>query len=192
MSQFNIIFFGLYITLFATPIVAFAFQIKLEPNSRLLFGLAGISLILACSAAWLGLSFSGTTADVVALYAIYMLLGLCAVQLLRLKHFVFKAIGTLSVVPFITVPLLSVPAVLGVAFAVGDYEPQYSFYDGSHLCRVTSYGNATTSTGGYEATIYKKFGFVEYEVYFVAVDDTRRPEITPERVCNEALSERKS
>ena len=192
MSQFNIVFFGLYITLFATPVVAFVLRKKLEPINRFLFGLAGVALILACSATLIGLSFSGTIADAVVLYAIYMLLGLCVFQLLRLKQFIFKAVGSLCVVPFITVPLLSVPAVLGVALAVGDYEPRYSVHDGSHFCRVTSYGNATTSTGGYEATIFKTFSFVEYEVDFVTVDNTRKPEITPKRVCNAALSELKS
>jgi membrane-bound ClpP family serine protease len=192
MSQFNIVFFGLYITLFATPIVAFVLRKKLEPNSRLLFGIAGITLILACSAVWLELSFSGIAADAIVLYAIYLLFGLCVFQLLKLKHFALKAIGAICVVPFIIVPILSVPAVLGVALAVGDYEPLYSVNDGSRLCRVTSYGNATTSTGGYEATIYKTFGFVEYQVDFVEVDNTRKPEITPESVCNAALSEPKS
>ena len=80
-------------------------------------------------------------------------------------------------------------AVLGVALVVGDYEPQYSVDDGSRKCRVTSYGNATTSTDGYEATVYKSFGFIEYEIDFVTVDNTRKPEATPERVCNTALSE---
>lgn len=192
MSQFNIVFFGLYITLFATPIVAFVLRKKLEPNSRFLFVLAGTTLILVCFAIWLGLSISGVSLDVLVLYGIYLLLGLCVFQLFMLKHYAFKVIGALCVVPFITFPLLSVPAVLGVLFIVGDYEPRYSVDVGGRSCRVTSYGNATTSTGGYEATIYKTFGFIEYEVDFVTVDHTRKPEITPEKVCNAALSELKS
>jgi hypothetical protein len=192
MSQFYIIFFGLYITLFATPLVAFVLRKKLEPNIRLLFGLAGITLILFCFATGFGLSLSGTEADVVVFYAIYLVLGLCVFQLVRLKHVIFKTIGSLCTVPFIIFPLLSIPAVLGVALVIGDYETKYSVYDGSHLCRVTSYGNATTSTGGYEAIIYKRFGFVEYKVDFVAVDNTQKPEITPESVCNAALSKLKS
>lgn len=192
MNQFNIVFFGLYITLFATPIVAFVLRKKMESNSRFLFGLAGITLILACFAFWLGLSFAGMALDVVVLYAVYLLLGLSVFQLFMLKHYVFKIMGALCTLPFIVIPLLSVPVVVGVALIVGDYEPRYTESDGSRLCRVTSYGNATTSTGGYQATIYKTFGFIEYKIDFVTVDNTRKSEITPERICNAALSELKS
>ncbi|WP_299494409.1 hypothetical protein [uncultured Shewanella sp.] len=192
MSQFNIVFFGLYATLFATPIVAYVLRERLEPNSRFLFAFACITLIVVCVVTWLGISFSGIASDFVVLYTVYLLLGLCVLQLFMLKNYAFKVIGALCTVPFIIFPLLSVPAVLGVALVVGDYEPRYSVAEGSRLCRVTSYGNTTTSIGGYEATVYKLFGFIEYEIDFVTVDNTRKLEVTPERICNVALSEFKS
>lgn len=189
MSQFNIIFWGLYVTFFTTPIIAAVFRKRSDAFRVKLLGASGAIFILAYVARWVGVSFSGVSVDAIAMYLIYVLLGFCALQLCRFKHGIIKLIGILSFIPFVAIPLMSVPAILGVAFIVGDFEPRYTVTnEQGYLCRVTSYGNATTSNGGYNSNIFKEFGFFEYKVASVSVDSTRKPEITPAGICNDVFS----
>jgi hypothetical protein len=193
MNLFNVIFLGLYITLFATPVVAFVFRKRIEKYRLKLFYISCVIVVLSVGAIRFGVSFVGVSMDVLALYLLYFMIGLCIVQLSADNNKILKILGALCLVPIILMPLLSVPAVLGIMLTVGDLEPIYSTYDEQgHLCRVTSYGNATTSTGGFEVGIYNNVGFIEYQIDFAMVDNTRMPEITPERVCNLALSELQS
>ena len=53
-----------------------------------------------------------------------LLAGVCAAMVFNLKSQVgYKFLGALVNFPFIAIPLLSIPAVLGVAFIAGDLEP---------------------------------------------------------------------
>lgn len=193
MDQFNIIFFGLYLTVFATPVFAVVKRRTIEQHGKRLFLIAFISVATVSICMWLRVSFLGVVADVVILCLIYFMVGLCVFQCVGHSNLVLKIAGILSSIPFFVIPILSIPVVIEVAFIVADLEPRYSVRnENGDLCRVTSYGNATTSNGGYNAKLYRLFGFVEYKMNVAVVDNTRKPEVTPETVCKAVLSELKS
>jgi hypothetical protein len=109
------------------------------------------------------------------------------------KHFAFKFFGVILFLPFLVAPLLSIPASLVFAFIVGDMETLYetSSEDGL-LCRVTSYGNATTSINGYNATLFKKSLPFEKKIMSLSMENTYKPEVTPNYVCSAAFAKAKS
>lgn len=75
---------------------------------------------------------------------------------------------------------------LGTLFIVGDTLPLHSEKIGTNsLCEVTSYGNATTTEGGYVAILKHTYASVpiEREVIRKSFSDNRYPAITKESVC---------
>lgn len=193
MDQFSTIFFGLYLTLFTTPVFAVVKRRKIEQYGKRLFLITFILVATVSICMWLRVSFLGVVADVGILCLIYFMAGVCTFQCVGHRNIVLKIAGILSSIPFFVIPILSIPVVIGMAFIVADLEPRYSVrHENGDLCRVTSYGNATTSNGGYNAILYRPFGFVEYKMNVTVVDNTRKPEVTPEAVCKAVLSELKS
>jgi hypothetical protein len=191
MNEFNIQFYGLYAALFLTPIAALILQNRFVKSNRYIIGFAAFALVGVYVAIMSGLSLLGISADAVFLYFIYLLAGIAVFKITSYNNLALKILGGFGAVPFVAIPLASIVAVVGVALAVGDFQTEYEVTDSvGYSCRVTTYGNATTSTGGYKVNIYKKYGFIEREINFETVETTRNPEITAERVCSEALSEK--
>jgi hypothetical protein len=191
MNDFNIQFYGLYAALFLTPIVALIVRNRFAKSNRYIIGFAAFALVAVYVAIKSGLSLLGISADAVLLYFIYLLVGIAVFKITTYSNLAVKILGGFGTVPFVVIPLASIVAVVGVLLAVGDFETEYEVTDSvGYSCRVTTYGNATTSTGGYKVSIYKKYGFMERVINFKTVETTRKPEITAERVCSEALSEK--
>ena len=193
MNDFNIIFYGLYATLFLTPMLALVLRNRFEKGNKVILGIALFGVVSAYLCIRFGVSLLGTLADVLFFYFLHFLSGVSIVKLTSFKNSVVKILGGVCVVPFIALPLLSIPAFLGIILVVGDFQTVYTNNDSSgYSCRITSYGNATTSTGGYKAKIYKKYWVIEYQVGFENFETAGIQEITPESVCNAALSKFKS
>lgn len=188
MTTFNIIFFGLYGTLFSTPIVAILFRKTLLNFRTKAFQICSAMIFIITIAKIFKLTLVGVSANAILLFAIYLLFGICAVQLAITKNSKFLAIaGKVAMLPLLILPVISVPALLAVAFIAGDAEPIYEYKNTlGYLCRVTSYGNATTSKGGYLATLYSQHIFVEQKLNSASVDNTGNKDITPQHACEVA------
>ena len=137
----------------------------------------------------LGISFAGILADATFVFIMYVLVAILALKITNYKSWALKIAGISLFVPVVGIAFISIPAFLAVVFAVADFETQYEQNAENGLsCRVSSYGNATTSTGGYNVTVFKVYGPIEKETDFESVENTRNPEITPQKVCGLALS----
>jgi len=195
MSTFSTIFFGFYILLFLTPIVGFIVYRKIDKKyiSKLFIVCAILLLVIFISRVF-NLSLVGYYLDTIFLFITYLVTGVCAALVFHLKSQAgYKLLGVFANIPFIVIPLLSIPAVLGVAFVVGDLEPvleKKTFK--SSICRVTRFGNATTKHGGYKAHIYKQIAFIELDLGEVKMISTRKPDVTPEYACKHATIKYKS
>lgn len=193
MNQSEYFLIGTYLALFLGPVLALIFWkrfLKLDNHILIACGLAMSMVYLSLK---FGLSLSGVLADATVIFTTYILLAVGALKLTNKKNVVAKVVGVAVSVLICLVAFISIPAFLGVVFAVADFEMEYQTMDREgYGCRVSSYGNATTSTGGYNASIFKVLGPFEKEIDFESVESTRQPDITPETVCRVALSELKS
>ncbi|MES9957609.1 MAG: hypothetical protein ABW086_11200 [Sedimenticola sp.] len=186
METGNILFKGLYGTLFLTPIVALLFRkywLKIRP--LLMIGCCILSAALIVSYITKA-SFIGVTPDILFLYATYFIVGVGIVQLTTYNKLLIKIIGIISIVPLILLPIASIGAVFGIMFIGGDLIPVYQQETSNgYVCRVTSYGNATTSNGGYIATEYETYLVIEVPRKELSIDNTRKEHVTPEFTCNQ-------
>lgn len=193
MNQSEYLLIGTYLALFLGPVLAFILWKRFLRFDNHTLIVCGLAIFLVCLSLKFGLSLYGVLADATVIFTVYILLTVGALKLTNKKNVVAKVVGVAVSVLICLATFISIPAFLGVVFAVADFETEYQTMNSEgYGCRVSSYGNATTSTSGYNASIFKVLGPFEKEMDFESVESTRQPEITPETVCRVALSELKS
>lgn len=141
----------------------------------------------------LGFTFKGIFVDAACLFIGYVLACISALKLATYRNVILISVGVCLFLPACGIALLSIPAFVGVLFAVGEFETEYESIDAEGVgCRISSFGNATTSTGGYNASIFNVFWLFEKEINYITVDTTRQAEVTPEHLCEVELSKIKT
>lgn len=189
MNEFNVLFYGLYATLFITPILAYGLRNRFSnSNQKIIVG--AITLIITILVVSnLELSIKGVASDAVILYFLYLITGIVIVKLGNFKSVILKIISGIGLIPLIFLPLISIPAFLGIALGVGDFTTNYTMVDSvGNSCRAASYGNATTSTGGYNILIHRNYWIFEYEINSAKIETTGTINLTPEKLCKLSLS----
>ena len=193
MSQNEYLLIGTYLALFAGPVLSFVFWKRDRVKGKYVIAFTALMVLIGVLAIRFGISFAGVMADATFVFITYVLVSISALKLTNYKSWLFKITGISLFVPLCGLAFISIPAFLGVVFAVADFETEYEQNaDNGLSCRVSSYGNATTYNGGYNVTIFKVYGPIEKETDFESVESTRNPEITPQKVCGLALNALKS
>ncbi len=191
MNQFEYLINGTYLALFLAPVIAFILRERLVRFDNHILIACALAVSFVYLSFKLGWSFHGVMADVTVIFFLYVFFTVGSVKLINNKNSLLKVVGLIFSVAIVLIAFFSVPAFLGVAIAVAEFETEYETLDEhGYVCRVSSYGNATTSTGGYNASVFRVLGPFEKKIDFESVESTRRPEITPETVCRLALSNR--
>ena len=190
----RMIFAGFYTFVFLTPLIAWRLKSFIKPYFKITIICTCLAMLLALLAETLGVSFLSTTVNAFFIYALYLFVGVCAFQFYsKSQKRLIKSLSVIARIPFFIIPILSVPAILAVAFIVSDFEVEYETTSPEgYLCSITSYGNATTSVNGYEANIYRKLLIFKVEKDNMRIENTYKPEITPEYTCRIALNKFKS
>ncbi|WP_461535048.1 hypothetical protein [Spongorhabdus nitratireducens] len=189
MNEFDIQFYGLYLTLLLTPSIALLIRRRFT-RYDLWFGvvasvLSAISLIFWYS----DVSLRGVTTDIVGLYLSYFVTGIAVFKMTAFRNRAAKLSGCIAAFPFFVLPALAIPLFFGVLLGLGDLQTEYETdREEDYYCRVSVYGNATTSTGGYTARVYEAYAVLEYQRHAVNFENTLYPEMTPELSCKRALS----
>lgn len=100
-----------------------------------------------------------------------------------------RLVGAATIVPLAASLLLGTVGFLGVAFIVGDGEPVHeeAWPDG-RACQVTTFGNATTSNGGYDVARLRRPAWLpalQWSERTLRFDD---PTFGPEEACRRAVA----
>jgi len=193
MEMSNILFKGLYGTLFLTPIVALLFRkYWLKVRSQVVISCCVLTAVLI-GAYITKASLIGVIFDILFVYATYFMAGVGIVQLTTYNNQIIKIVGFIFIVPLILLPIVSIGAVFGIILIGGDLIPVYQQETpNGNVCRVTSYGNATTSNGGYIATEYETYLVIEVPKHKLSIDNTRKENLTPELTCKQLNENNKS
>ena len=188
------IFWGFYVFVFFTPFIAWRLKLLISPYFKITSIFTCIAILLAYFAENIGVTFLSTTVNAYFIFTFYLLAGVCAFQLYsKSQNKIIKSLTIIARIPFFVFPILSVPSTLVVVFIVCDFEIEYETTSPEgYLCSITSYGNATTSVNGYEANVYRKFFVFKHQKYNLRLENTYKPEITPEYTCRVALNKLKS
>ena len=194
MSTESFAFTVMTTTLLGTPLVAgiASWGIpRLLPSSHHLM-YRGLGGVLACvvSADIFGFSLWRYEANALALCVAYICFAVLAVSAFRLRpRLVGLSLGILLSLPLAAGALLGSIGVLIVAFILGDSVPLFvgTQTDGSK-CYVTSFGNATTATGGYDVVV--KHSLPVFSFLQVSTAQTRfvDPAFTPAGACSQFSS----
>jgi hypothetical protein len=194
MNQFNIIFYGFYTALFFTPIFSLALKNRFRKPSKTVLLTSSVLLFFSIAFHFFGISLVGTIPNVIALYVLYLIVGFSSFHVFfSAQRKIIKVVGGIISIPFILLPAISVSLVLVVMFIAGDMEQKYEIKnENGVICRVSEYGNATTSTNGYDIKLFKSAIIFEKLLAYKQIENTYKPEITAESACKMALSEIKS
>ena len=184
-SAFTLAFVGLLGAPIAAPSLAWLFG-KLPPAKQVpayvvLAGLAIIPIALAT----LGLSSISYEVNAAAILLAFWSVLTLSVSAFRLRSRLLRyPLGAVAVVLLLVSLFMGTIGSLGTAFIVGDTVPIYTAeQDKKHNCYVTSYGNATTDTGGYHVTITARQSFALIMERTIIKRSYEEPPQTPAELC---------
>jgi len=193
-DSFNFVFYTLWGSLLLSPPAAFfsaryAHQHRYMPHSLNSFG-AFFLIGLACL--FVGIQFSSTQANSVVLAVIYFSFFFIVGYASKSGALYLKIPALLSGACVASIGyLLGTGGVLALAFIVGDAIPVHSAVASPNVrCSVTTYGNATTSTGGYVVQLQRPLlsSFV-----LITLDEQRfeqsqsQVSVSPQEACTLAV-----
>lgn len=117
----------------------------------------------------LGLSFTRYEANLATAGLAYLGFGVLAFSFFRIRpRWVGGLLGAVAAIPLVLGMLLAAIAGLPIAFAVADTVPEYVDRPTAGVaCYARSFGNATTSIGGWDVVIKEQvpvLSFLEREV----------------------------
>jgi hypothetical protein len=128
----------------------------------------------------------GVSSDILFIYVTYFVVGVCIVQLTTYNKPIIKIVGFILIIPLILLPIVGIGAIFGIMLIGGELMPIYQqATPNGNICRVASYGNATTSNGSYAATEYKTYLAIEIPKNTFSIDNTQKEHVTPEYTCNQ-------
>lgn len=186
MKEF--VFYGVEAVLLAALPIAFflmRFLVRREPDHIRSVAFAGGAFLAAVLGFVLaGVSTRGTVPDLVVLLTSYLVLCCLFILSFRLKPVWFRIVSaTVLGAPLVVGYLISTVGVLALVFILGDLLPEHTQEMPSGLlCRVTSFGNATTSVNGYFAHLVRPLGIFEKEEFVGQFPDP----VTPSEACSRA------
>jgi len=184
------------LTLLVTPILSLLAARRLSrcrpQNQRLSFVVLLASMTVIALSCFFGIATSVYEVNALALAAAYLAFGILAFSACRIRPKILGVlVGMITVLPMLLGVLLATIGMLVLALIVGDSLPIYhGFTDSNHKCYVTSFGNATTSHGGYDVTLKRQvpvLSFIEYTVRRRRFID---PDFQPVEACQRVSSER--
>jgi hypothetical protein len=184
------------LTLLGTPILSLLAARRLSQgrprNQRLVFWLllGGIALVsLSC---YFGTATSVYEVNAIVLAVAYLALGILAFSAFRIRPKILGVLaGLISLLPMVMGVLLATIGILALAFIIGDTVPIHQdFTDRNLKCYVTSFGNATTSYGGYDVTLKRQVPVLSFVEYTVGQHRFTDPEFQPVEACQRARSEK--
>lgn len=159
MDLNGFVFYGALVALVGTPIAA-PFLVRVMSRQelqfrRLFYSGVAVFVALIIAARVLSLSFSLFEANIVAVYTAYFCFGLLALAAFHIKPKLLGIIvGTVCSLPLFGGALLGTIGFLVLLFIIGDAAPVYKTeLENGATCRVTTFGNATTSVGGRDVYI---------------------------------------
>ena len=184
--MFEVLFYGTLAVLLGAPPIAYLL-LRVCPKSwasRIAIS-AGSFLVAVILLAVAKVSFRGQAADAAALALAYF--GLCFLFVLSFR--VKTALARLAAVVILGSPialgyLMATGGFLALIFVIGDLQPVHTEDAGGLSCRVTLYGNATTSEGGYVASLYERMFFLERQTFSLRYPLPKQPST----VCAEAVA----
>jgi hypothetical protein len=184
------------LTLLGTPILSLLAARRLSQvrprNQRLSFWLLlGCMAFVALSCVF-GIATSLYEVNALVLAVAYLAFGILAFSAFRIRPKILGVVaGLISVLPMVLGVLFATIGILGLAFIVGDTVPIYQeFTDSNHNCYVTSFGNATTSDGGYDVMLKRQVPVLSFIEYTVRQRHFTDPNFQPNEACQRVRSER--
>lgn len=196
MSSTTVAFLACFTALLGTPVLApvGAWLLARQQSSVQRRALQLLLASLGCVAAALsfGVATSLYEANAVLLGLAYLAFGVVAISAFRLRpRLVGFSLGALASLVLLAGLLLGTGGALGVAFVIGDTVPIYSGFAELNLkCYVTSFGNATTSTNGYDVVLKRQIRLAPGFEYTVGGERYDSPSFQPRDACIRARNAR--
>ena len=196
MSSTTVAFFVSFTALLGTPVLApvsawlLARQRSVVQRRSFELLLAGLGCV--ATALWLGVATSLYEANAILLGLAYLAFSVVAISAFRLRpRLLGYSLGTVaSLLLLVSLPIGTFGA-LGVTFVVGDTVPIYSELTEPDLkCYVTSFGNATTSTGGYNVVLKRQLPVTSVLEYAASRQQFDSPSFEPREACLRARNAR--
>lgn len=183
---FNIVLIGLLAAPLMVPILALSITMFPPTSQRWMYSMlaTAVGLILALHA--LDISSPSPPANAVTLmFAIWALL-LMLLSAYRLRSKLPRyLLGSVAVLLLLLCALMGTLGTLLIAFMVGDVTPIFSVrQDPDRACYVTSYGNATTRSGGFNVTITQQLAYIPFLEVVIMRRQYEWPGKKPEELCN--------
>ena len=196
MSSTTVAFFVSFVALLGTPVLA-PVSAWLLARQRLVVQRRSFQLLLsglACVATslWFGVATSLYEANAVLLGIAYLAFSVVAISAFRLRpRLLGFSLGTVASLLLLASLLLGTVGALGVAFVVGDTVPIHSELVEPNLkCYVTSFGNATTPTGGYNVVLKRQLPVARVLEYALSREKFESPSFGPREACLRARNAR--
>lgn len=127
-------------------------------------------------------SYQTNAISLLIAYWAFMALALCAFRL-RVGALRF-ALGAAAILLLFLSVLMGTLGGLATVFIVGETIPVYSgALDETHTCTVTSYGNATTQSGGYRVTVAVQQPFAPFLERTTTSRQYESPQENPADLC---------
>jgi hypothetical protein len=172
-----------------SPVMAWALRRRTAAVQRRAFGLMA-TVTAAVAGALLGdLSTTSYEANAILLGSGLASAGVLGVSAFRLNIRPWNLVlGVLASLFLCVCLLLGTLGAIAVMFVVGDTVPVHVADLPDHQrCHVTSFGNATTSTNGYDVAIKRRLALLP----FIEIQELRRrfdsPSLTPAAACDAAV-----
>ncbi|MBI3345837.1 MAG: hypothetical protein HY020_01340 [Burkholderiales bacterium] len=190
------VLFATLVALLGTPVlagVAARVMVAWQPIiQRRVFGWLVCIVVGVVAASALDISTSLFEANVFIACVAYAAFGILAFSLFRVRpKFIGVPAGLVASVPLLFGLVVGTVGFVGLALVVGDLPPIHSERSTDRFgCYVYSFGNATTSEGGYDVTLVRHLpmlGFVEYSVHRERFTE---PAFQPSEACKRALDGR--
>jgi len=196
MSSTTLAFLVSFTALLGTPVLApvsawlLARQHSVVQRRSFQLLLGGLGCV--ATALWFGVATSLYEANAVLLGLAYLAFGVVAISAFRLRpRLLGFSLGSVASLLLLASLFLGTVGALGVAFVVGDTVPIHSELIEPNLkCYVTSFGNATTSTGGYNVVLKRKLLLAPVFEYIVSREQFVNPSFEPREACMRARNAR--
>ena len=145
-----------------------------------------VIVILGVVALFFKVSFINLKFDFVYFFVGYV--SYCILVFLLFRNPFTIILGIIGLIPIGIGVFSSTIGILGLGFVLSDFVPEYECNITSNtLCRVTVFGNATTSSGGYYGSMLLQFPqtkpFLERKVVTERFETSNNIRLTPEQVC---------
>ena len=185
-------FFASFTAIIGTPVVApvgawlLARQRSIVQRRSFQLLLGGLGCV--ATGLWFGVATALYEVNAVLLGLAYLAFGVVAISAFRLRpRLLGFSLGTVATLFLLASLLLGTVGALGVAFIVGDTVPIHSELSELNLkCYVTSFGNATTSTNGYNVVLKRQLPFAPVFEYSVGGEQFESPSFEPKEACMRA------